>query len=274
MIPRIIHYCWFSGEEFPPFISQCIETWKKHLPEYTFKLWDENSFDFNSVPFVKQAYEAKKLAFVTDYVRFYALYIEGGIYLDSDVKVFKPFPDSWFEYDFFSAHEVHPNLFYTEGVKKLNDEFRPLDKEQDIDGFSIQGAIMAAKANHPFLKDCLEVYHNMLFLNDKGSMKKTNEVIIGAIIGKVAVEYGYKYLDEEQVLRENMLILPTNILVGNSVYLDNDSYAIHLINGSWVEKKGIDKFSHNFRNNYPKLFPFFNFFVKVVRKTLRIIRVN
>lgn len=274
MIPKIIHYCWFSGEQFPPFIKQCIETWKKNFPDYRFKLWDEHSFDFNSVLFVKQAYEAKKWAFVTDYVRFYALYTEGGIYLDSDVKVFKPFPNEWFEYDFFSAHEIHPNLFYDEGIKKLNEDFIPFNIEQDIDGFSIQAAIMASKSNHPFLKDCLEVYHNILFLNDDGSMKKTNQVIIGAIMGKVVISYGYKYKDEKQILRENMLILPSNILVGNSVYLDDNSYAIHLINGSWVEKKGFDKFLHDFRNNHPRIFPFFYFFVRGFRKILRIMRVN
>lgn len=273
MIPKIIHYCWFSGEEFPPFISQCIETWKKNLPEYTFKLWDENSFDFYSVPFVKEAFVVKKWAFVTDYVRFYALYNEGGIYMDSDVKVFKPFPANWFNYRFFSAHEYHPGLFDTDGIKKLTDDFLPINPDDDIDGFSIQAAIMGSTSKHPFLKDCMNEYHNISFLNEDGSMKKTGEVIIGAIIGRVAIKYGYRYINEEQILKENMLILPANVLVGNAIHLDKNSYAIHLINGSWLEKKGFDKLMHNVRNNYPKLFPIFNVVNKMRIKLKRAIGV-
>ncbi len=274
MIPKKIHYCWFGGAEKSAFINNCISTWEKFLPDYEIKCWSEKNFDVHSNEFVKQAYIQKKWAFVADYTRFYALYTEGGLYFDTDVKVLKPFPDTWYHHDFFSAHEVHPGLFYPEGVKKLDDTFSPLDREQDIDGFSILSAIMAAKSKHPFLKDCLEEYHNMSFLNADSSIKRTNEVIIGAILGKVAIEYGYKYIDEKQILREDMLILPSNVLVGNSAYLNNNSYAIHLINGSWTEKEGFQNFLYKFRNNYPQLFPFFYFFVRAVRKVLRVIKIN
>ena len=64
MIPKIVHYCWFGGNEMPPLVKWCMKSWKKHLPDYTFKLWNETNFDVNSVPFVKEAYEAKKYAFV------------------------------------------------------------------------------------------------------------------------------------------------------------------------------------------------------------------
>lgn len=91
MIPKKIHFCWLSGDEFPPLIKYCIETWKRVLPDYEIILWDTNRFDINSVPWVKEAFEAKKYAFAADYIRFYALYTEGGIYLDSDVEVLKSF---------------------------------------------------------------------------------------------------------------------------------------------------------------------------------------
>lgn len=274
MIPKIIHYCWFGEAEKSTFIKNCIKSWKKFLPDYEVRCWSEKNFDVLSNEFVKQAYEKKKWAFVADYTRFYALYKEGGVYFDTDVKVLKPFPDIWFHYDFFSAHEVHPNLFYTDGIKKLDETFLPLDKEEDIDGFSILSAIMGARSKHPFLKDCMELYHNMSFLNDNSSIRKTNEVIIGAILGKVAIEYKYKYVDKKQILRENMLILPSNVLVGNSEYLDYNSFAIHLINGSWTKKKGFEKFLYQFRNNFPKIFPFFYFFVRAIRKILRVLKVN
>ncbi len=81
MIPKIIHYCWFSGDEYPPLIKKCIKSWKKKLPDYEIKLWDANSFDFDSVPYVKDALAHKKYAFVSDYIRLYALYNYGGYIL-------------------------------------------------------------------------------------------------------------------------------------------------------------------------------------------------
>lgn len=79
MIPKVIHYCWFSGEKPNRFIRNCIKTWQKVMPDYKIRVWDANSFDFDSVPFVRDAFKAKKWAFVADYVRIYALYTEGGV---------------------------------------------------------------------------------------------------------------------------------------------------------------------------------------------------
>ena len=84
-----IHYCWFGGKELPSKVKKCIATWKKMLPDYEIKEWNEENFDINTNTFVKEAYENKKWAFVSDYVRIYALYNEGGIYLDTDVKILK-----------------------------------------------------------------------------------------------------------------------------------------------------------------------------------------
>lgn len=91
MIPKKIHYCWFSGEKYPPQIQRCILSWKKHLSNYEFVLWDGKRFNFNSVPFVKRCIELRKWAFAADYIRLYAVYNEGGIYLDSDVEVLQSF---------------------------------------------------------------------------------------------------------------------------------------------------------------------------------------
>ena len=93
MIPKKIHFCWLSGDEFPPLIQYCINTWNKVLPDYEIILWDTNRFDINSVAWVKEAFEAKKYAFAADYIRLYAVYTEGGIYLDSDVEMIKSFND-------------------------------------------------------------------------------------------------------------------------------------------------------------------------------------
>ena len=93
MIPKIIHFCWLSGDEYPPMIKKCIESWKLHLPDYEIILWDTKRFDVNSVLWTKQAFECKKYAFAADYIRLYALYHYGGIYLDSDIFVYKSFDD-------------------------------------------------------------------------------------------------------------------------------------------------------------------------------------
>jgi mannosyltransferase OCH1-like enzyme len=270
MIPKIIHYCWFGGNPKSAFIESCIASWKKHLPEYQIRCWSENDFDLDSVPFVKQAYQANKWAFVADYVRFVALYKEGGVYMDTDVKVLRPFNEDWFQYDFFSAHEYHPGLFDINGAKKLNNSCLPINLEENIDGFAILSALMASRAGHPYVKDCLEFYRSINFLQADSTID-IKKVIIGEIITKVAINYGYTYQDKLQILNHKMLILPSNVLVGNAVLLDNSSYAIHLSNGSWLEKNKYETFLYNARNNYPIVYPVFRFIDKVKNKFKRIV---
>jgi mannosyltransferase OCH1-like enzyme len=84
-IPKKIHYCWLSGDEIPAETVKCINTWKKIMPEYELVLWDKNKFDIKSVPFVEEACKVKKWAFAADFIRLYAIYNEGGIYMDTDV---------------------------------------------------------------------------------------------------------------------------------------------------------------------------------------------
>lgn len=93
MIPKIIHYCWFGGKELPKSAKKCISSWRKYLPEYEIKRWDETNFDVNIIPYTAQAYAAKKYAFVSDYARFWILYKYGGLYFDTDVELIKPIDD-------------------------------------------------------------------------------------------------------------------------------------------------------------------------------------
>lgn len=108
MIPKVIHFCWLSGDPYPAKIKKCMKTWKKVMPDYEWKLWNLENFDLNSAPaYVKEAVKARKWAFAADYIRMYALYTEGGFYLDSDVKVLKRF-DEFRSYNFISSIEHHP----------------------------------------------------------------------------------------------------------------------------------------------------------------------
>ena len=90
MIPKIIHYCWFGGKPLPALARKCIASWRKYLPEYEIKEWNESNFDVNIIPYTAEAYQAKKYAFVSDYARFWILYRYGGLYFDTDVEVLRP----------------------------------------------------------------------------------------------------------------------------------------------------------------------------------------
>ena len=91
MIPKVIHYCWFGRGPKGDLANKCIESWKRFLPDYEIKEWNEDNFDVNMYQYTKEALENKKYAFVTDVVRLYALYTEGGVYMDTDVEVLKSF---------------------------------------------------------------------------------------------------------------------------------------------------------------------------------------
>lgn len=93
MIPKVIHYCWFGRNPLPPLARKCIASWKKYLPDYEIKEWNEDNFDINVIPYTKEAYEAKKYAFVSDYARFWILYNYGGLYFDTDVEVIRSLDD-------------------------------------------------------------------------------------------------------------------------------------------------------------------------------------
>ena len=92
MIPKKTHYCWFGGAELPELAKRCISSWHQHMPDWEYVLWNEESFDISKAPtYVQEAYAAKKFAFVSDYVRLFALEQQGGVYLDTDVEVLKSY---------------------------------------------------------------------------------------------------------------------------------------------------------------------------------------
>ncbi len=237
------------------------------MPDYELRLWTSEDIKdiIQSVPFVKQAYDAKKWAFVTDYVRLYALYTEGGIYLDSDVKVIKRF-DKFLNCSFFSSHEKNGIFYNTEIQNKLRKDGAPLDPNHIIAGMGIQAAIMGSIKEHPFLKDCLDYYQNWFFdISGKGKIKTYN--IVFHISRIAAQKYGYRYSDCYQILSEDMHIYPSSVFVGNMAYYkDGEAYAIHLVNGSWGNKLSKKWY---IRTYTPYLYDLLMTYPRCILKTIR-----
>lgn len=230
MIPKKIHYCWLSNDPFPRKIRKCMDTWRKMLPDYEFKLWNTHNFDINSVPFVKQAYEQRKWAFAADYIRMYALYHEGGVYLDSDVKVLKPL-DSLLNHGFMSSLEYHPTQIEKDGSRAMIDADGHRIKEGFVSGIQIQAAVMGAEKGNRFIADVLDWYQTHDFINPDGSL--LTNVVSPMIYAQVAEKYGFMYKDQDQPLQDDVMIYRSEIFAGNKHEVTLASYAVHLCAHSW-----------------------------------------
>lgn len=153
MIPKIIHYCWFGGNPLPESALKCIESWKKYLPDYEIKQWDEDNFDINAIEYIKDAYKEKKYAFVSDYARFWILYNFGGLYFDTDVEIIKPMNDIIEAGPFFGA-EIDGNL-----KKGTFPKIAP-------------GLCIGAEEAMPLFKTILEKYADLNFYGEDGTFNK------------------------------------------------------------------------------------------------------
>jgi mannosyltransferase OCH1-like enzyme len=213
MIPKIIHYIWLSGERIPPDTQYYMASWKKYLPDYQIKCWDQTSFDITSVPFVKEAVEAKKWAFAADYIRLYALYTEGGIYLDSDILLLKPVIQLIKNCDFFSAIEC----FFPRKAR-----------------IAIQAAFMASIPQHSFLLDCMNWYKDKHFIHN---VTYNNDFVAPDVYALCAEKYGFVYKNIEQRLEKNILLVPSSIIASSYKSAKKDVYAIHCCSASWRDRK-------------------------------------
>lgn len=208
-IPKIIHYCWFGKNPESDLMKKCLESWKKYLPDYELYLWNEETFDINSNMFTKEAYENKKWAFITDYVRLYALKNYGGIYMDTDVEVLKNL-DEFLKFSAFSGFE---------------------------DERYIPTGIMASQKNHIWIEKLFQYYENKHFQNKDGKLEVTpNTKIITKISEKL---FNLKINNKRQTLKYNVEIFPKDYFCpknhySGKVYLTKNSYTIHHFNGSWM----------------------------------------
>lgn len=206
MIPKIIHYCWFGSGNMPSLTHKCIESWKMYLPDYELRLWNEDNFDVNHVRYVREAYQARKFAFVTDYVRLYALYHCGGIYMDTDVEVLKAL-NSLLDLPFFMGYES--------------------DNE-------IGTSIIGSQSYFPLLKELLQYYEKRLFKMPNNTLDITTNVEIFS--GIMALK-GFELKNSNQVFQNSIHIFHKDYFCpktrAGAIHITENTYCIHHFDGSW-----------------------------------------
>lgn len=207
-IPKIIHYCWFGKGNKPEIVEKCINSWRRILKGYEIIEWNEENFNIESNAFVKEAYDNKKYAFVSDYVRVYALYNKGGIYLDTDVEVFKNF-DNYLGNESFWGFEVG--------------------------NFIATSTIGSARGNI-LIKKFLDSYKGKSFLNENGSFNVTTNV---KIVSEMFEDLGVKLNGEYQQIKDFGTIYPIEIFspYDYRYFINNrneDTVCIHNYYKSWL----------------------------------------
>lgn len=210
MIPKKIHYCWLSGDKYPRLVKKCLKSWQQIIPDYEIKLWDANSFDFGSVPFVKEAFERRQFAFVSDYIRLYALYNEGGIYLDSDVMIYNRF-DQWHELKFFTGIET---------------------RTPQHDQFWIEAAIMGTIPGNKMIRECMDYYESVPFVKSDGSMDRTPAPdILTPIFIK---HYGWNRTEGKAELADKTVVFGADEITSSQYPLKPTVALYHCNNCSWI----------------------------------------
>lgn len=211
MIPKIIHYCWFGGKPLDKLGLKCLKSWKKYFPDYEIKEWNENNFDVNCCQYVKEAYEAKKWAFVSDYARFKILYEQGGVYFDTDVEVIKSFDDILSEGNYM-------------GCERGYNAVAP-------------GLGMAVNPCLAIIKEIIDDYEQSSFVKADGTYDFTTIV---ERTTKILKKHGLNDTDKIQTVADINIyppeyFCPINMETGKLTITTN-TYSIHRFAGSWEKK--------------------------------------
>lgn len=220
-IPKTIHYCWFGRNPKPRLAEKCIKSWRKYCPDYEIIEWNEDNFDISAAPlYVRQAYDAKRWAFVTDYVRLWAMTRFGGIYMDTDVEVIKPL-------DRFLCHEA----------------FSGFEDETHI-----PTGIMACEKDFPLFLELMRYYDTARFLDDEGNPITTTNV---KIISDICLKAGLIPNNQFQIV-QGFAIYPKDyfcpiIYASSTMKKTSNTTAIHWFSGSWLTAEEKRKYKKDYR---------------------------
>ncbi len=231
MILHIIHYCWFGGNLLPELEQHCLESWKRYMPEWQFMRWDESNFDIAAAPlYVRQAYEARKFAFVSDYVRLWALEQFGGLYMNVDFEVYRPFDDLMDKYPVFAGYESSKRKPVMQGV-------------------------LASEPHGVWVRDMLSTYESRVFIKPDGSLDLTPNTSYftdrlesqGFVADGVEKDF---FVEEASTAKRSSLnskrfylhVFPVHyfcpgLTTGENVRND-ETYCEHKGESSWAEKGG------------------------------------
>ena len=211
MIPKIIHYCWFGGKPMPQLAQKCIASWKKYLPDYEIKRWDESNFDVNQLPYTRDAYANGKYAFVSDYARFKILYEEGGIYLDTDVELVK------------SLCAIVENGPFMGEEEKMRCN---------------PGVGIGAEPRMSFVKEMLDFYQNLNFITEDGGLNMQTIVTYTSDLLKT---HGYTESNQAQLVAGFNIYPPEYFCPINyftkELVITPKTYSIHHFAESWVSTR-------------------------------------
>lgn len=224
MIPKKIHYFWSSEGEVPDSVKNCIESWKKYLPQYEIIKWDSKNFDMSCNTYVQEAFSAKKWAFVSDYVRLSVLYQYGGIYFDTDVEVKKSFDNL-----------MNLNAFC--GFERLG---------------VIGTCVLACEPGNEIIGQLLKEYEEIHFLNEDNEPDLTPNT---HRLSEVLKEYGMTDVDQEQYVG-NLTIFPRTYFTPFNPYVpgnkfSKETYSIHHFDGAWLDAE--DRNRMNKKKQYMKI---------------------
>lgn len=208
MIPKKIHYIWFGKNPLPKLAIKCIESWKKYCPDYEIIQWNEDNFDINMCDYMKEAYEAKKWAFVSDYARLYVLTKYGGVYMDTDVELQKPL-DSFLSCEAFSGFESSGE---------------------------IPTGIMAAEKGQRLFCELLNDYNGVHFIKDDGTYDFTTNV---QRITETCLKYGL-HLDNKLQTVNGFTLYPMDYFCPKDattrvLRITENTVAVHHFDGSWQD---------------------------------------
>ncbi|MCM1483712.1 MAG: glycosyltransferase [Muribaculaceae bacterium] len=215
MVPKIIHLCWFSNDPYPIEIKVCLESWKRIVPDYEIKLWGMAEARAIGIPYINEALDARRWAFAGDVVRFYAVWKYGGVYMDSDVFLYRRF-------DEFLPKEG-------EGFSTFHEKIYP-----GHEGFGLQAAFFMGEKSNDFCREMVEYYASSHFILPDGSQ---NTEISPFTMRAKAVQRGYESVDVEQRL-PGLTVYPTHFLAPRKRYdVTPSTVGQHRVYGSWRKRK-------------------------------------